>query len=395
MKKYIVQILTSVAICLIVIWLLHSPKEDKNIAGMIVPHHDLVAAQRMEFFTEVSKNLSSDKSPETIILVSPNHYFSGQGDIQTTDQVWKLTGSEILPNTEVIADLINSGMVTKQPVTFVDEHGIYSVLADIKQNFPQAKIVPLVLKQNRMESLTRLASLLNESCRKCLMISSVDFSHYQPAELAELHDDKTIRDLTTLNTKSLLTDVEVDSGASLTLLTLWSKLHNSESFQLYNHTNSSLLFNNPDLEGTSHIYGWYQSGRKIQPLPFKTFIISESESFGIENRTIWGTDFLLKDEYPNIDSSKFFIAGKIYQQRIDFFAVPIDHDDSKKLAIGEQKQKALNNFYLPYEKYVVSSPAGKYVSIPFSQNLDITRLSSQAAGNIIKSYINQNYEHSK
>ena len=44
----------------------------KHISGMVVPHHDLVRSQRADFFHDTAGAIV--QPPETIILVSPNHF---------------------------------------------------------------------------------------------------------------------------------------------------------------------------------------------------------------------------------------------------------------------------------------------------------------------------------
>ncbi len=279
-------------------------RSNVSISAVILPHHDLVKRQRQQFLGEIKKNINT---PETVILLSPNHYLSGTADIQTTDQIWEITSGQISPDLEVIKAL--EGLASNEPGSFANEHGIKLVLADLWQQFPDSKIVPLIFKTGvAKQKLERLETLLTANCRDCLLVASVDFSHYQPTQLADLHDQLAIRSLTTLNIDKILTDVEVDSPPALALAIMWAKAHQTEKFTVSNHTNSGLITSQPDAEGTSHLFATYSTGKEQPVEPVVSFIIGGDVMFGrsiahnflsgglaksfdqLGDRVFWGTD---------------------------------------------------------------------------------------------------------
>lgn len=374
------------------------------ISAAVVPHHNIVAGQRAVFFKDLANAIGEQNYPETIILVSPNHYLAGHGKIQVTDKNWQLGEGSVNANSSVVTKLVRNGVAIKQTGSFESEHGIYNILDDIHQTFPKANLVPIILEDVPQEQLSSLHNSLQKSCNKCLMISSVDFSHYQPAALADLHDQKTIRDLQTLDTKDVLKNAEVDSGSSLALLTMWAKSHQTVQFNLQNHTNSDLLLNNPDIEGTSHILGWYQQGLQVEPEKFVSFVISKDLHVGEEDRTIWGTDIVINESAedfmqlsPSIRQSiadGLIIAGKLTADRIEFFGLPVGdkqtQNASVKLLIGEEKKQALNKLYEPYSKFITTSSSGSYIKIPIDEKISFDNLSSSIIKSKIKLLINLN-----
>lgn len=275
-----------------------------DISGITIPHHDLVKPQREAFLAKVAKSMAQ---PKTIILISPNHYEVGIGSIQTSRQTWHVNEGDIKPNTDVIDAL--KGNATEEPGSFINEHGIKLVLGDLKHYFPKATIVPIIMKRNvTMVQINTLNKVLYDKCADCLMVDSVDFSHYQPALLANLHDDLALRALQNIDGASLLKNSEVDSPAALALLAKWADLHHTEEFHLDNHTNSGILSNSPDEESTSHVFGWYQTGKVVTPSDSVSFIIGGDMMFGrsiahtflanglqtsldqLGERVFWGTD---------------------------------------------------------------------------------------------------------
>jgi len=229
-----------------------------RIVGITVPHHDLLAKDRADYLTRISNGIS----PKTIILVSPNHFDTGNADIQTTSKVWDLGTAKVMPATEII-DKLPTTMVGVDENAFLGEHGIKNILSDIASSFPAAKLVPIIIKQDTSrEKVALLGDNLIKNCTEdCLMITSVDDSHYQPASLSELHDSLTIRALNNLD-EELIWRAEVDSNQSLALLLAWSKAHGADKFHLEKNTNSGFMASDRDAEATSYIFGDFQSGDK-------------------------------------------------------------------------------------------------------------------------------------
>jgi AmmeMemoRadiSam system protein B len=227
----------------------------KKISGVVVPHHNLVAGQRAQLFAELAKSIAQ---PKTIILLSPNHYFAGHGNIQTTNQEWELGQGRITADNNVISFLVENNLATNESSSFISEHGIYNILADIHNNFPNAKLVPLIFKKTSQAQLQNLESGLLETCSRCLMIASVDFSHYFPASSSQHDDSLSIQELQNLDIIGILANTNVDSGSALALLTLWAKNHDTVSFILKNHTDSGVIVQNSNLEATTHVFGWYE-----------------------------------------------------------------------------------------------------------------------------------------
>src|SRR3989344_2027127 len=259
-----------------------------NISGAVLPHHNIVGHQRAEFFSVLASNITP---PDTIILLSPNHYRAGQQSIQTTNQEWKLNQGKIIANQNVISYLAEHNLAANNSSSFINEHGIYNILSDIYNNFPHAKIVPIIFDGATQTELQDLKQGLMDSCLKCLMIASVDFSHYQPALLGQLHDDLSIRGLQMLDTANLFTKSEVDSGPALALLAMWAKDHNTLHFELKNHTNSGIIAQNPDIESTTHIFGWYEKGAPAAPEKSVGFLVGGDMMFARGINQIFGNDF--------------------------------------------------------------------------------------------------------
>ncbi len=279
------------------------------ISGMVVPHHDIVRQRRTEFFTEIHKKFFAEENPKTVILISPNHFEQGRANIQTTNRVWHTDRGDISPAQSVINILVQNGIAIQEPESFIREHGITLILGNIRQTFPGATLVPIIVKRETTPAeIELLATTLNTVCASCLVIASVDFSHYQPAALANLHDQLSLRALQNRDRTLLFKHAEVDSPAALAFLAQWATLRNTYQFNTFDHTNSGVITGQPDTETTTHIFGWYQEGTATAPNKSVTFAVAGDMMFGraighsyekkgfthlfdtIGNRVLWGVD---------------------------------------------------------------------------------------------------------
>lgn len=288
-----------------------------RVSGMVVPHHEIVGATRTEMFQEIGKRFDQLGEPETIVLIGPNHFERGIAHIQTTRRSWNTSVGLLEADGALIDALTSDNTVREEPKSFNGEHSISLIIRDIKQTFPSARVLPLIVKMDTSEKeAIALASRLLEHCPSCLVVASVDFSHYQPAALADLHDRLTLRALENRDSSLLIQKAEVDAPAVLSFLATWAEQQNTRAFVTFDHTNSGVIIGNPDAESTSHIFGWYEMGSGSvsrsesvpDPISSVTFAFAgdmmlgravgywhEKDSFrnlfsDFGNRVLWGVD---------------------------------------------------------------------------------------------------------
>lgn len=284
-----------------------APLDGIRISGIVVPHHEIVASTRTEMFRAISERLNA-QTP-TIVLIGPNHFERGYANIQTTRRSWNTSVGLLEADGALIDRLTSDKTVREEPKSFNGEHSIFLIVRDIKQTFPQARVVPLIVKMDTSkEEATALADRLLEHCPACFVVASVDFSHYQPAALADLHDRLSLRALQNRDSSLLIEKAEVDAPAVLSFLVTWAERQNTRAFVTFDHTNSGVIVGNADAESTSHIFGWYEEGSPAVPEPSVSFAFAgdmmmgravgywyEKDSFrnlfsDFGNRVLWGVD---------------------------------------------------------------------------------------------------------
>lgn len=130
--------------------------------GGVVPHHLLVVDEIEKFWQEIYERCNAD----VIVLIGPDHNDRGDDVISTA------------------AD----------EITHID-HSITTHLPFIEQVFPNARVVPIVVRSDGTKAqMMQLADELRKHYpeNNVLVVASVDFSHYQSSAAAQAYDQETI-----------------------------------------------------------------------------------------------------------------------------------------------------------------------------------------------------------
>lgn len=285
-----------------------------NIAAGVVPHHLLAEDIIQDFFNYISLH----GEPETIILLSPDHFNVG--------------GSEFIGE--------------PSPALKID-HGITNLVPFIQEYFPASLIKPFLIPQDiSLEKAVQFAvSLDSQSPRNTVVIASVDFSHYLPASAAQFHDVKSIRTLINFEEENF-ENIEVDSWQALYIARLFAKLRNKESAKIIAHKNASDFLENGE-EVTSYFSLVFEEGdfteEKEKTILFLGDIMLDR-----------GVEYLMKknsDFYPLERISQFLKGIDIVVGNLEGPIMknpPYFPDDSLKFAFSPEAMKTLSlgNFNL-------------------------------------------------
>lgn len=241
---------------------------DENVSGGIIPHHLLVADKIADFYLRMR-----NQNVKTVVLIGPNHFQAGVGNILASQAVWQTPYGTIEPEDDLISMLIQNTGVLVDEKPFEQEHAISVHVSFIKKIFPEASLVPLILKfGTTQDEIDRLANVLAaQGDEETLVLASVDFSHHLPVWVADFHDDLALSLINNFET-GRLTRAEVDSPASLSVLLAYLRMKGDGQFELLHHTNAAGVLGQPDLmDTTSHVIGYYTKG-EVQSDPVVSII---------------------------------------------------------------------------------------------------------------------------
>lgn len=298
-----------------------------------MPHHNIVANVRQNLLKKISQLRPFTK---TIILIGPDHFSENQDQINISNQNWNLSTGLIKFQDLNLNLSINNDLLK-------NDHATYNPLTDLKTYFPNASVYPILIGQKvPFSNLKSLLSSLVSSCNfDCLLVASVDFSHYLPVTLAEVHDTHTLKILNNLDSDNLST-AEVDSPQSLYILTKFSENKSAKKFNLFAHTNSGIITGNPDIETTTHFFAYYTHG--ISPKINNITTVSTPKTYDrSQNQNTLGDRFFYGVDEFTVDPSSNFVVSTITSptQTIKSF-LPIKDN---LFIRGFEKQRLIKNYF--------------------------------------------------
>lgn len=230
----------------------------------LVNHHLLAAPQLAQTISALATT-----SPVTVLLISPNHFNSGQADVLTELGDWQ-TPYGILETDKALAQKIISQKIAEgEENPFNQEHGVSGLTAFVKKSLPNAKIVPLIFKERlKPEAAILLAQKTAAVLPKnAVIIGSFDFSHYLTSNAADFHDDLSLNTIKSFNFSEVY-NLDTDSHPGLMYFLKLLESRGLTEFNLITNTNSAHLLHQEQniLETTSYLDGYFNKG---QPENFK------------------------------------------------------------------------------------------------------------------------------
>jgi poly-gamma-glutamate synthesis protein (capsule biosynthesis protein) len=160
----------------------------RKVSGITVPHHLLARDLIAKAFVIASRG-----SCKRVVVISPDHYNLGRTDISVADGNFATAFGVIETDRTLTSRLTEAPSVSTSDF-FYREHGIQAILPFVKYFFPRARVVAITFKERtNKKELNAFINLLETVLdRETLIVQSTDFSHYLPAEVANVKDAETI-----------------------------------------------------------------------------------------------------------------------------------------------------------------------------------------------------------
>jgi AmmeMemoRadiSam system protein B/AmmeMemoRadiSam system protein A len=168
------------------------PGDMSNPMGIISPH----AGFRFSGSTAglaYQSAYGDGKKYKRLIVLSPSHRYAFQGMALPSQKSF----SSPLGKSELCKDgcqkLLKSGLTIISNQAHDNEHGIETQLPFIHQLWPKAKLIPLVIGQERIENIEVIFELFHEDIMQghTLVVISTDLSHFLKDKLAIEKDLQT------------------------------------------------------------------------------------------------------------------------------------------------------------------------------------------------------------
>jgi AmmeMemoRadiSam system protein B len=278
--------------------------EKSQVRAGIVPHHflarDLIAA----FFQGIAS-----PSVSRVILVGPDHFksFSGTDPLSfTTLLPWRTPFGGLEPDRRFIQHLASEDACLGSDKIFMRDHSIWVLVPFVKKAFPQAHIVPLVLRNNREyarfrelgETLARLDD------QEGILVVSSDFSHGVSQDQAMRLDRESITNLGRLDLDHI---ARIHCDCRPCLAVLLGFLGEEQSFRLLDRQTSRDLGAPPGEPLTSYVSGYYCHRRQAASVLFVGDLFFDRHIRRVAERK--GYDFLFRQIKGLLDPSDLVVAN--------------------------------------------------------------------------------------
>jgi AmmeMemoRadiSam system protein B len=177
---------------------------------------------------------------------------------ETTNSIWHTPFGNLNPNQDLIYNLNNIQGVGLDTNLFRLEHGIFTLIPFTKKAFPNAQVLPLVLRQNNNYLyFYNLGKKLSETTdlKHTVLIISSDFSHNVSIKTALENDQKSIK---LLPSKKLEDVNAITNDCKQCTALLFGYLNNKNTnFKLiYNKNSFDLSGQNPG-DVTSYVGAYF------------------------------------------------------------------------------------------------------------------------------------------
>ena len=152
------------------------PEKELPFLGAVVPHAGYIYSGQV-----AAAVYSRLPKAETYVIIGPNHHGLGSPVALSRDS-WRTPLGVVEPDLE-LADALAGGIIDHDETAHLHEHSIEVQIPFLQKRFQGFKILPIMMglqdEQTAMvigQELSRAVQKLN---RRCKVIASSDFTHYE------------------------------------------------------------------------------------------------------------------------------------------------------------------------------------------------------------------------
>ena len=226
-----------------------------RVCGGVVTHHFLASGLMVRFFG----GLKGHVSPETIVLLGPNHFHQGLADISISSLPWETPFGVLETDRRLVQQIGRAIRLREDPEAFSGEHSVGVLIPFLKYYFPQSRVVPILIDVNAEPTrLRKLREVLSAQMANpgTLVILSMDFSHDSRTAIADVRDEHAQKVISAMNADET-SDLHVDCPKGLRLLLEALKDQACDSVKITEHTNSGRLVGQKDLSNVTSYFTIY------------------------------------------------------------------------------------------------------------------------------------------
>lgn len=218
------------------------------------------------FYGFLSNEYYPNEKPDTIVLISPNHFHTDEKEVKTTCKSSPTNYKSEAVNLSnklyelwVKCDEENEIFYSRWDGLQTNEHGIGEHFQWINKYFPNTEIIPVISPCFQLPAIKDVLPIIENLDWNILVIASVDFAHYQNEAQTLKHDQKSIETLKsmTLNESEFIDWIDVDCPVCLYLLQYLANQKWKKAELRYRDSSSTILWKDMWEENTSRVFMRY------------------------------------------------------------------------------------------------------------------------------------------
>jgi AmmeMemoRadiSam system protein B len=207
----------------------------------VVPHHLLADRMIASFFNTAAKNRPGI---ETVIIIAPMHD-GERGKLATTRSGWRTPTGDLPVNDDIAEIFIRELGAVVDDRLLREDHSASALVPFVSYYFPGAKTACLLIsKLSSSDTPLRVAEMLASvaEAQNCLLVFSVDFSHYLTPLETDAHDMQTREAVMSGDLESIMRmgNDNMDSTACVSAFILFTELM-AGGIQELDHSNSLII----------------------------------------------------------------------------------------------------------------------------------------------------------
>lgn len=179
--------------------MLHTEKE-LPVLGAVVPHAGYIYSGQV-----AAAVYSRLPKAETYVIIGPNHHGLGS-PVALSRESWRTPLGVVEPDEE-LADALAGSIIDHDETAHLHEHSIEVQIPFLQKRFQGFKILPICMglqdEQTAVEVGQELSLAVQKINRRCIVIASSDFTHYQPQETARKVDAKLLEAILNMDVPEL------------------------------------------------------------------------------------------------------------------------------------------------------------------------------------------------
>lgn len=299
------------------------------IKGAIVPHHLVGGYMPATLFNYLKK-----QKPSLIVIFGPNHYNKGGAKVITSLSDWETPFGRTKSEKNIALKLADNGAAKIDEDVFKTEHSVSALVPFISKFLPKTKILPIIfpyytdtaILDNLLDDLTPLLP------DDAVIVSSIDFSHYQNQPVAEFHDEVNRAVIRNFE-YNRIQKMEIDSPASAYLILKLMEKFGTQKIGFEMSDNSANLMNNLAAEEiTSYFSPFFIAGENVEDrlssmLFFGDMMLDRNVKKQIDEN---GTDYLF--EKLAGQENRFFMGTDLIHANLEGPFADLRRETTKEIA---------------------------------------------------------------